>query len=168
MTGVAERAGVDRLTVYCHFPTKRDLFAACSSHALTTDPPPDPSRWREITDPQRRLKMALLELYAYSSATRTCSRTFSSMPRRRRSSASSLRFGARTLWRCRRSGGLIRPLLPDLVGLAGEEGFEPSISLFRVRRSESGRRADLRAQTDAPRRLFWGVSGEHSVESLAH
>ena len=34
------------------------------------------------------------------------------------------RFHARTTL----SGGLIRPLLPDVVVLAGEEGFEPSIS----------------------------------------
>jgi hypothetical protein len=54
------------------------------------------------------------------------------------------------------------------VMLAGEEGFEPSISRSRVRRRESGLPADLRAQVGASRRLNPGVSGEHFQKSHAN
>jgi AcrR family transcriptional regulator len=42
ISAVAERAGVQRLTVYRHFPTERDLLAACSSSFIDRHPPPDP------------------------------------------------------------------------------------------------------------------------------
>src|SRR5262245_60669432 len=32
MSAVAERAGVERRTLYRHFPNEADLFAACSTH----------------------------------------------------------------------------------------------------------------------------------------
>src|ERR1700755_2797294 len=32
MSAVAERAGVQRRTLYRHFPTEADLFTACSTH----------------------------------------------------------------------------------------------------------------------------------------
>jgi AcrR family transcriptional regulator len=32
LSAVAERAGVQRHTVYRHFPTEADLFGACSAH----------------------------------------------------------------------------------------------------------------------------------------
>ena len=64
VTAVAERAGVDRLTVYRHFPSQRELFTACSSHAQASDPPPDPTGWT-ATDPAARLREALEELYGY-------------------------------------------------------------------------------------------------------
>src|SRR5262245_43292996 len=65
LSAVAERAGVQRHTVYRHFPTEADLFAACSAHFFTTNPWPDPEPWRAIGDPRRRLTRALNELYAY-------------------------------------------------------------------------------------------------------
>lgn len=65
VTAVAELAGVDRLTVYRHFPTQRDLFTACSAHAQAADPPPDPAAWRAIDEPTERLTLALRDLYAY-------------------------------------------------------------------------------------------------------
>jgi AcrR family transcriptional regulator len=37
---VARRAGVQRLTVYNHFPELRDLIAACSLHFVRANPPP--------------------------------------------------------------------------------------------------------------------------------
>src|SRR5689334_19713992 len=37
---VARRAGVQRPTVYNHFPTERELFAACQGHFLSEHPPP--------------------------------------------------------------------------------------------------------------------------------
>jgi len=65
ITGIAERAGVQRQTVYRHFPTDDDLFAACSGHFAATHPRPDLERWRAIADPAERLGVALGELYAY-------------------------------------------------------------------------------------------------------
>src|SRR3954466_75014 len=58
VSAVAERAGVQRHTVYRHFPTEADLFAACSSHFRQADPTPDP-------DGGETLEQALDELYAY-------------------------------------------------------------------------------------------------------
>jgi AcrR family transcriptional regulator len=65
MSAVAERAGVERRTLYRHFPTEADLFAACSTHYFTANPWPDLGNWRAIRDPQQRLQRALDELYAY-------------------------------------------------------------------------------------------------------
>jgi AcrR family transcriptional regulator len=62
---IAERAGVQRLTVYNHFPDERDLFAACSALFQERNPPPDPSAWSATGDPEDRLRTALTELYAY-------------------------------------------------------------------------------------------------------
>jgi len=65
MSAVAERAGVERRTLYRHFPTEADLFAACSRHYFAAHPFPDADEWRAIRDPQARLERALDELYAY-------------------------------------------------------------------------------------------------------
>ena len=65
LSAVAERAGVERRTLYRHFPTEGDLFAACSSHYFTAHPWPDLGDWRAIRDPAERLERALDELYAY-------------------------------------------------------------------------------------------------------
>jgi AcrR family transcriptional regulator len=64
---LAERAGVERPTVYRHFPTTESLFKACSSHHWTEHPPPDPQLWLAINDPEARLRRGLGELYAYYS-----------------------------------------------------------------------------------------------------
>jgi AcrR family transcriptional regulator len=65
LSAVAERAGVQRHTVYRHFPTEAELFGACSAHFVTANPWPDPAPWRAIRDPRERLAQALDELYAY-------------------------------------------------------------------------------------------------------
>lgn len=65
ISAVAERAGVQRLTVYRHFPDEAALFAACAAHAVTRHPPPDPALWTEIAEPGERLEVALRALYAY-------------------------------------------------------------------------------------------------------
>jgi len=69
ITAVAERAGVQRHTVYSHFPTDEDLFAACSTHFFSEHPWPDPRAWQALADPARRLTRALGELYAYYEST---------------------------------------------------------------------------------------------------
>ena len=65
VSAIAERAGVQRATVYRHFPDEEALFAACSSHWAALNPPPDPAAWAEIADPDERLRRALSELYSW-------------------------------------------------------------------------------------------------------
>jgi AcrR family transcriptional regulator len=69
MSAVADRAGVQRHTLYRHFPTEADLFGACSAHFFTQHPLPEIESWRGIADPRRRLQQALTELFAYYEAT---------------------------------------------------------------------------------------------------
>jgi len=62
---IAERAGVDRATVYRHFPDEQALFNACTSHYYARHPMPDPSHWLTVTDPDERLRAALVDLYRW-------------------------------------------------------------------------------------------------------
>lgn len=62
---VARRAGVERLTVYNHFPEEADMVRACQGHWLGLHPPPDRARWAEIANPGARLRDALSELYSW-------------------------------------------------------------------------------------------------------
>lgn len=62
---IAERAGVERKTVYNHFPTEADLFRACSAHDRATNPFPDPRPWRLLRDPAERMRVGLSELYSH-------------------------------------------------------------------------------------------------------
>jgi AcrR family transcriptional regulator len=62
---VAGRAGVERLTVYRHFPQEEALFQECVSRGWERFPPPDHRAWAAIDDPEQRLRAALAELYAY-------------------------------------------------------------------------------------------------------
>jgi AcrR family transcriptional regulator len=62
---IAEKAGVQRHTLYAHFPDERAMLMACSGHTIETDPPPDVSRWRAIADPVKRLRFGLREVYDY-------------------------------------------------------------------------------------------------------
>jgi AcrR family transcriptional regulator len=65
ISAIAERAGVQRHTVYAHFPTERELALACSGLALERDGLPDERAWRSISDPEERLRRGLTELYAW-------------------------------------------------------------------------------------------------------
>ena len=65
ISAIAERAGVQRLTVYRHFPDERALHSACSSHYAADNPMPDPDEWSAIAEPEERLRRALSESYAY-------------------------------------------------------------------------------------------------------
>ena len=65
VSGVAKEAGVQRATVYRHFPDEASLFAACTAHYWATNPMPDPAAWRLISDPRARLRRSLAEMYAF-------------------------------------------------------------------------------------------------------
>jgi AcrR family transcriptional regulator len=65
LSAVAERAGVERRTLYRHFPNEADLFAACSTHYFAANPWPGLDGWRSVGDPERRLELAIDELYGY-------------------------------------------------------------------------------------------------------
>ena len=65
ISGVAGEAGVQRATVYRHFPDEASLFQACSSHYASLHPPPDPSSWTETLDPAQRLRRGLTDIYRW-------------------------------------------------------------------------------------------------------
>jgi AcrR family transcriptional regulator len=62
---IAERAGVERLTVYRHFADEGAIFAACDAHFRSETPPPDPAAWADIVDPAERLRAALVAFYGF-------------------------------------------------------------------------------------------------------
>ena len=62
---VAEKAGVQRLTVYRHFPDEESLFQACSSAYFKENPPPDISLWADITDAAKRSHTAISAFNQY-------------------------------------------------------------------------------------------------------
>jgi AcrR family transcriptional regulator len=66
---IARRAGVNRLTVYNHFPDVTDLLKACSKSWTERHPAPDPTPWARISDPQERLRTALANLYSFYART---------------------------------------------------------------------------------------------------
>lgn len=67
-SAVADLAGVQRSTVYRHFPDEAALFGACTSHWLARHPWPNPDAWRQETDPVARLALGLRRLYGYYDA----------------------------------------------------------------------------------------------------
>src|SRR3954451_1096569 len=55
---IAERAGVQRPTVYNNFASDKELFAACQAHFLTESPPP-------ALDPAEGVEKVLATLYRW-------------------------------------------------------------------------------------------------------
>jgi AcrR family transcriptional regulator len=62
---IAERAGVQRHTLYAHFPDEWSLFLGCSGLVQERDPLPDAEPWRTIDDRRERLRTGLLAIYAW-------------------------------------------------------------------------------------------------------
>lgn len=62
---IAERAGVQRHTLYAHFPNERDIFVACSGLAMERDALPGAEPWRAIADRRERLRTGLTAIYAW-------------------------------------------------------------------------------------------------------
>lgn len=69
MNDIAEEAGVGKVTVYRHFPDIEAVTQACSTHFFQHNPPPDPSPWRDIEEPELRLKKGLTDIYRWFAAT---------------------------------------------------------------------------------------------------
>ena len=65
---IARRAGVERRTIYNHFPHDNELFAACGALWAAERPAPDPSGWQTISDPMARVCAALSAIYGYYAA----------------------------------------------------------------------------------------------------
>jgi len=65
ISAIAEKAGVERRTVYNHFANEVELASACMAHYNAANPPPDPAAWVGIAEPEERLRNALTEVYAY-------------------------------------------------------------------------------------------------------
>jgi AcrR family transcriptional regulator len=65
VAAIAERAGVQRHTVYAHFPDERSLFDACTRHWDETHPFPAIEAWTSVADPAKRLRRALDEVYEW-------------------------------------------------------------------------------------------------------
>lgn len=65
VSAIAAQAGVERLTVYRHFPDEAALLEACTSHWRARNPAPEVAAWEALADPETRLREALAELYPY-------------------------------------------------------------------------------------------------------
>jgi AcrR family transcriptional regulator len=65
VSAVAREAGVQRATVYRHFPTEEALFEACTAHYWARHPLPNPREWAEIADPEDRLRRGLTDVYRF-------------------------------------------------------------------------------------------------------
>jgi AcrR family transcriptional regulator len=70
ISAVADQAGVERLTVYRYFPDETSLLTATTSYYLEANPPPDPEPWRDIADPEVRLRVGLTATYTYHQQTK--------------------------------------------------------------------------------------------------
>jgi AcrR family transcriptional regulator len=68
VSAIAERAGVQRHTVYNHFPDEQSLGLACSGLFVEQYPLPETTQWLRIADGEQRLRRGLAELYAYFEA----------------------------------------------------------------------------------------------------
>ena len=65
IAAVAQRAGVQRLTVYRHFEDENSMLQACSGHWLSLNPPPNEREWEQVEDPFERVFAALLAIHSY-------------------------------------------------------------------------------------------------------
>jgi AcrR family transcriptional regulator len=62
---IARRAGVQRLTVYNHFPDLQAGLPACTAHWQAEHPQPDLESAFRLEDPAERVRAALTALYGW-------------------------------------------------------------------------------------------------------
>ena len=62
---IADRAGLQRHTVYAHFPDLETLYEACTVHGIRSTAMPEPDGWRTIDPPRVRLRHGLTEMVAW-------------------------------------------------------------------------------------------------------
>jgi len=65
ISAIADKAGVQRHTVYSHFPEEDALFAACTSHWASLHPFPLAEPWEEAADPLQGLALALQDIWGW-------------------------------------------------------------------------------------------------------
>lgn len=65
ISAIAAEAGVQRHTVYSHFPNDRDIYVACGGLFAERNPLPPVGSWREISEPPARVHRALLDVYGF-------------------------------------------------------------------------------------------------------
>jgi AcrR family transcriptional regulator len=65
VSAIADRAGVQRHTVYAHFPDERALFEACSTHWRAAHPFPDAAVWETAESAEEQLRAALTAIYGW-------------------------------------------------------------------------------------------------------
>lgn len=70
ISAIAKEAGVQRLTVYRHFPDETAVFQACTAHWLELNPPPDPREWAQEAAGPQRARRAIADFFAYYRRTR--------------------------------------------------------------------------------------------------
>jgi AcrR family transcriptional regulator len=69
VSAIAGRAGVERLTVYRHFPDETALLTACAADLFDQHPLPEMNGWFAERHPPARLARALGDLYAWYRST---------------------------------------------------------------------------------------------------
>jgi AcrR family transcriptional regulator len=62
---IAALAGVQRHTLYRHFPDERQMGLACSGHHFAQNPPPNPAEWERAGESRERLRLGLAALYSW-------------------------------------------------------------------------------------------------------
>lgn len=62
---IAEKAGVQRHTLYAHFPDEWSIALACSGLSMERNPPPDAQAWRAIAARDERLRTGLRAIYGW-------------------------------------------------------------------------------------------------------
>ena len=62
---IADGAGVQRHTVYAHFPDLDSLYLACTEHGIRATGMPMAEPWLVIADPVERLRFGLSELFSW-------------------------------------------------------------------------------------------------------
>ena len=76
VTEIAKRAGVQRLTVYNHFPDDDALIEGCSGHWAALHPLPDAGAWMAVDGLEERLRAALRDIYSYYDETEEMTEKF--------------------------------------------------------------------------------------------